>query len=137
MEANGHIGVVTRAEGAKAVVHFERSAQCAHCGACLAAGDKEMEITLDNALGAKVGDRVRVSLAAKRVVQASLIAYAIPLGLLLVGVGLGSLVSDTVGLFSGIGGCALSFCVLKWIDRRNAKKNTYTPRITKILSNND
>ena len=91
MENTGaHIGLVTAITDGTAQIHFLRSSACAHCGACLTVGDTEMEVSLPNTLGAKEGDRVVVDLSPKRVVQASLLAYAVPLLLLIAGVLIGS-----------------------------------------------
>mgnify|MGYP003591960936 CR=1 FL=1 len=87
MENTGdHIGLVTSVSDGTARIRFLRGSACAHCGACLTVGDSAMEISLPNTLGAKEGDRVAVDLSPKRVVQASLIAYAVPLVLLIAGV---------------------------------------------------
>ena len=83
--AGDHIGLVTSVTDGTAQVRFLRGSACAHCGACLTVGDSEMEISLPNTLGAKEGDRVMVDLSPKRVVQASLLAYAVPLVLLIAG----------------------------------------------------
>ena len=86
MENTGsHIGLVTALNGGDAKIRFQRGSACAHCGACLTIGESEMEITLKNSLGAKIGERVAVDLSPKRVVQASLLAYAVPLVLLVGG----------------------------------------------------
>ena len=95
MENTGaHIGLVTAITDGTAQIHFLRSSACAHCGACLTVGDTEMEVSLPNTLGAKEGDRVVVDLSPKRVVQASLLAYAVPLLLLIAGVLIGSQYTD-------------------------------------------
>ena len=96
-----------------------------------------MEITLENTLGAKVGDRVVVDLSPKRVVQASLLAYAVPLAFLIAGVFLGGLVSDLFGLILGVAACALAYGVLRLVDRRNRKKHSFQPRMERILTNGE
>ena len=122
MESNGehavHSGVVTAVSGENATVRFTRGSMCAHCGACMRAGDDAMELTLPNTLGARIGDSVEVSLSSRKIVKASLIAYLIPLGFLLLGIWLGSRVSDVVALFGGLVGWAVSFIVLRIIDKR-------------------
>ena len=136
-EANGHIGLVVGLSGESAQIRFLRGKQCANCGACLTAGENEMEITLENTLGAKVGDRVVVDLSPKRVVQASLLAYAVPLAFLIAGVFLGGLVSDLFGLILGVAACALAYGVLRLVDRRNRKKHSFQPRMERILTDGE
>lgn len=128
-----HVGVVVAIDGETARLRFERGKMCAHCGACLAIGAREMEMSLPNTLGAVVGDQVSVQLLGKQVAGASLIAYGIPLLLLLLGIWLGSRHSDLAAILCGIGGCLLSFIVLKMIDRRLKRRNALQPRMCAIL----
>ncbi len=125
-------GVVTEVSGKTAKVRFQRSPQCSHCGACLTVGEHEMELELNNPVGAKVGDRVRVSLSPKRVVQASLLAYAVPLALLIFGVWLGSGVSDWFGLVLGVAACGGSYFILRAVEKKSRDKNRFRPRIEAI-----
>ena len=92
-----------------------------------------MEITLPNTLGAKVGDRVSVDLSPKRVVQASLLAYAVPLVLLIGGVLIGSRISDWVGLALGVGACGLSYLILRVVDKRIRNKKSFQPNMESII----
>ena len=141
MESNetiaAHDGLVVSLDGGNATVRFVRGSMCAHCGACMRSGESEMELTLPNTLHAKVGDRVHVSLAARQLVRASLIAYAIPLLLLLLGVWLGSRITDVVALLCGLGGCAASFLILRLIDRKIRAKNTFAPAMTGFAESAD
>ena len=131
--AGAHIGLVTAVAGGNVQIHFLRSSACGHCGACLAVGDSEMEITLPNTLGAKEGDRVAVDLSPKRVVQASLLAYAVPLVLLIAGVLIGSRIADWAGLALGVGACGIGYLILRIVDRQSAKKHSFQPRMMRIL----
>ena len=134
MENKGdHIGLVTSVKDGTAQIRFLRSSACAHCGACLTVGDSEMEIALPNTLGAKEGDRVAVDLSPKRVVQASLLAYALPLALLIAGVLVGSRIADWAGLALGIADCGLGYLILRIVEKSSAKKHSFQPRMTRIL----
>lgn len=130
-------GIVTEVTGETAKIRFQRSPQCSHCGACLTAGEHEMELELNNPIGAKVGDRVRVSLSPKRVVQASLLAYAIPLVLLITGVWVGSGVSDWFGLALGIAACGISYAILRIVEKRSRDKNRFRPKIDAIVGDSE
>ena len=134
---DGHVGLVVGINENMAQIRFLRGKQCANCGACLTAGESEMEIALPNSLGAKVGDRVVVDLAPKRVVQASLLAYAVPLAFLIAGVFLGGLVSDWFGLVLGVVACGLAYGILRLVDRRNQKRHSFQPRMERILADGE
>ena len=131
--AGAHIGLVTAITDGTAQIRFLRGSACAHCGACLTVGDSEMEISLPNTLGAKEGDRVAVDLSPKRVVQASLLAYAVPLLLLIAGVLIGSRIADWAGLALGIGACGIGYLILRIVEKKSAKKKSFQPRMTRIL----
>ncbi len=131
--AGDHIGLVTSIKDGTAQIHFLRGSACAHCGACLSVGDSEMEISLPNTLGAKEGDRVAVDLAPKRLVQASLIAYAVPLVLLIAGVFIGSRYADWAGLALGIAACGISYLILRIVEKKSAKNKSFQPHMTRIL----
>ena len=134
MENTGdHIGLVTSVKDGTAQIHFLRGSACAHCGACLTVGDSEMEISLPNTLGAKEGDRVAVDLSPKRVVQASLLAYAVPLVLLIAGVLIGSKIADWAGLVLGVAACGLGYLILRIVEKKSAKKKSFQPTMTRIL----
>ena len=131
--AGAHIGLVTAVMDGTVQIRFLRSSACAHCGACLTVGESEMEITLPNTLNAKEGDRVAVDLSPKRVVQASLIAYAVPLVLLIAGVFIGSRYADWAGLALGIAACGISYLILRIVEKKSAKSKSFQPRMTRIL----
>ena len=131
--AGDHIGLVTSVSDGTAQIRFLRGSACAHCGACLTVGDSEMEISLPNTLGAKEGDRVAVDLSPKRVVQASLIAYAVPLVLLIAGVIIGSRFADWMGLTLGLVACGISYLILRFVEKKSAKSKSFQPRMTRIL----
>ena len=131
--AGDHIGLVTSVSDGTAQIRFLRGSACAHCGACLTVGDSEMEISLPNTLGAKEGDRVMVDLSPKRVVQASLLAYAVPLVLLIAGVLVGSRIADWAGLVLGVAACGLGYLILRIVEKKSAKKKSFQPTMTRIL----
>ncbi|MFR6344633.1 MAG: SoxR reducing system RseC family protein [Christensenellales bacterium] len=73
----------------RALVVFERSSACQHCGACQRADGAQMQVWLPNEKNAQVGDKVRVELGAKSMLRATWLAYIFPLVMLFAGVGLG------------------------------------------------
>ena len=134
LEAAPHAGVVTAVADGVATVRFQRSEMCSHCGACMAVGDRELETRVPNTLGARAGDRVEVSMEGRRVLQASVLAYVVPLACLLIGVWLGSAISEPASLLLGVAGCAVAFFALRWLERRRNLKARFEPRMTAILS---
>jgi len=131
--AGDHIGLITSIKDGTAQIRFLRGSACAHCGACLTVGDSEMEISLPSTLGAKEGDRVAVDLSPKRLVQASLLAYAVPLVLMIAGVFIGSRYADWAGLVLGIAACGISYLILRIVEKKSAKSKRFQPRMTRIL----
>jgi len=124
---DGHVGVVVALEGDTAIVRFERSSMCSHCRGCLAIGDREMETRITNALHANVGDKVIVAMQAKKLVSASIFAYAIPLIAFLCGVYVGSLLSDIAAIAFGLVGCSIAYIMLRGIDRRLQRNQAFRP----------
>lgn len=130
--AEGHIGVVVRLEGGDAVVRFPRSSMCRHCGACLAIGEKQMETRVANALGAAEGDRVCVEIAPRRVAEASVLAYLVPLVALLIGVWIGSRFSDLWAAAGGILGSAAAFLLLRALEKKRRLQAAFAPQMTAV-----
>lgn len=128
-----HAGVVVAINGNEATVRFTRGKMCEHCGACMSVGEKELELIVNNTLGAAVDDRVAVSLPPRRIVQASLLAYVIPLCALLAGVWLGSLHSDLFAMLFGVAGCLIAYLLLRIIEKRRNLRAAFQPQMTQIL----
>lgn len=124
-----HTGTVVSTANGRAVIHFIRGSMCAHCGGCLAFGDKEMETVAVNAVGAMPGDKVKVALSAKNIVKASFLAYMIPLSALIVGVLVGNIVNEFTALILGLTFCGLSYVVLHKLDIGFRKNKVFEPVI--------
>lgn len=134
-------GQVTKVEGTQAVVRIARKEACAHCNLCKE-GQQGMDLTLDNPLGAKEGDRVEITMGDRMVLNASIIVYAIPLLFLLIGAGVGyAFFSPTFGIadrnlsaaICGIVATIVSYAIVSVLDKRVSGKAGYMPRITRIL----
>jgi len=82
-------GTVVHIEADEISVRFDRTEACKKCGACKLGQDGEMLIVVHNTLGAKIGDRISVALEEGDLFGASLLAYGMPLGGLLLGMLLG------------------------------------------------
>lgn len=125
--------VVEILEDGKAVVRFERTKACKNCKMCANAGENHALTEVENTLKAKVGDMVEISLHSKSLIQATLIAYGIPLVLLLVGVIVGSMWSDAVGAIAGIALALVSFAILRLLEPRFSRVKTFKPRMIDIV----
>lgn len=92
-------GLVINKEDNIVTVKLERKEACAKCGACSASLEsKEMILKAENKCNAKIGDTVKISLEQSSFLKAVFIMYCIPLISLLLGVGIGYLVSLQIGL---------------------------------------
>ena len=65
--------------------------------------------------------------------QASLLAYAVPLLLLIAGVLIGSRIADWAGLALGVAACGIGYLILRIVEKKSAKKKSFQPRMTRIL----
>ncbi len=136
-------GVIEKTSRRKAVVRIQKSAGCATCDSrdtCGVVSDKEMLIEVANALKAKPGDRVEISMPASSLLKLSLLVYFLPVVALVVGACVGAELARSFNvqptLPSILGGgfaMAIVFCVLKWLDRVTNTKGEYHPRMTRIL----
>lgn len=134
-------GVVTAVDGSHATVMIPRYEMCGECHAC-AVGREKMttEATADNPVHAASGQRVAVEMEFMNVFTASMIAYGIPLIMLIVGFGIGWLIAPALGWdqmmtsFSlGLILVAVTYLVIHLLEKRGAFKSKYKPTITEIL----
>jgi len=110
---------------------FERPEACQHCGAC-SGGQHHTTVLLPG--DAPVGALVTVDMPENKVLAASLMAYAAPLLMLVLGVFLGSLFFESEALWAacGCGLLALSGPLLRWIDKKIKGRAGWQPRIIAI-----
>ena len=127
-----------------AIMRMMRLSACAKCGKCMNAASESEEILVevDNAIGAKVGDHVMVSMEHINVMKATFLVYVIPMILLIVGI-LGSYyalnamgfagATEIVAAVIGIALMGLSYIYLKINDKKFKESREYVPVVTKIL----
>lgn len=129
-------GVVTKVRAGRATVEFDRKSACDSCHMCaVTKGGMKVKIVIANDLDARVGDVVNVSMGERFVLTAALIVYIIPLVLVAVGVGVGSLLSELAQVLLALGGLAVGFLVAFLLDRFVIrKKKGFAPRMTEIVS---
>lgn len=93
---------------------------CAQCGGC-AEGQKTMEVTALNPIGATPGDRVILETSTGEILGLVVAVYLIPIVLLIASY-------CAFGLWAGLLGLAMGFLGVVFLDRSRAKrkKNTFT-----------
>lgn len=136
------MGLVVAVDQKNAQVRFERSAACSKCRACgMLADAKEIIISVENTLSAKVGDSVEIDMQTKGVMMASAIVYVIPLIALFLGLFVGPVITKLLGLAldedMSAGVCALVFIGISWltlkgIDAKLRKKTYLLPQMNAI-----
>ena len=123
-------GKVVAADGGELEVCFERPEACAHCGQC--GGQKEK--TLVKFPGdVPVGRWIDVDMPEGQVLKASVLAYVLPLVMLLGGLALGSLLFSQEALWAvtGVLCMGLAWLILRLIEKRMKKKDVWQPKIDK------
>jgi sigma-E factor negative regulatory protein RseC len=100
-----------------------------------------MEVKAINSVGASVGDRIVLSLETASLLKAAFLIYVFPVILLIAGAALGQALAPFLAFspsaLSVLLGFAFFFTALlitKTRSNRMAKKNSYQPKITKILT---
>lgn len=136
---------VVEVEAEKVRLRYMRHAACRHCGACfvLGKGPGEEEIVLPkNQLDVRKGDRVVVGLPGTSLLRASLLAYALPLFLFLLGylagarlaTGLfGAARAEAGGLIGAVSALVLAYLGLHFFDRHLAKTSRFEPQVLRIV----
>ena len=124
-------GVVSKIKGNKATVQFERHSACDKCHMCAVTKDTmKVEVTLDNTLGANVGDFVEVEMGERYVLTAAAIVYVIPLVLIGVGIGVGTLINELAQVLMALGGLIIGFAIAILLDKFVIrKKKGFSPRM--------
>jgi sigma-E factor negative regulatory protein RseC len=141
-------GVVKKVTGREARVATQRSSTCGSCasrGACHAlGGSNEAEITAMNRADAKVGDVVELVLPEGALLWASVVAYLVPVILLLVGAVIGhmyhgdlSMGSDGASALGSVVGLGVGLA-FTWVASRHARRTGYTmPVIERVVEKAD
>ncbi len=113
-------GEVVRIDGGTAFVKFCRSSACGKCKACgMLSGQNEIVVEVPNTQNAGVGDFVSVQITTRKAMKASAIAYVFPLIMLILGFGLGWLLSNVWHIFENtdtlMAICAIIFVLLSFL----------------------
>lgn len=131
-------GIVKEIKNNTAIVSLERQDMCGDCHACeMISGKKECTLTCQMKIPCKVGDQVEVSLTTDYFLKATYLIYGIPLIGLLLGLGVGMVLSkilltayeDLLVAICIIIGTGLGVLYIKLKD----KKATYTKFLPHIV----
>lgn len=126
------IGRIIKAEKNMATVRFARKGECDRCLICSPAKDgAHVDLDVDNSLDLSVGDYVNVEVRDNRVLRASVLIYLIPLILVALGAGLGSLAGAATAIIIGILGLVVGLAFSVPIDICVIRKRSGAkPRMT-------
>lgn len=139
-----NIGVVKKTEGNEAVVEIQRSSACGESCASCKGGCVPTRKYVDvlNIPQAKVGQRVKIELQTRKVLNAAMIMYGIPLISVFIGVMFGIWVSiplgyessqEGLGIVMGLIFLVLSYVGIRLWDRGRKTKEKVEIVIVKVL----
>ena len=124
-------GRVVNAGNGEIEVCFDRPEACEHCNAC--AGQKHH--TLVKVPGdAPLGSLVDVEMPPSQLLKASVLAYIVPLALLILGVvcGLFLFHSEGAGAVMGVGMMGLSYGLLRLFEKKSKGSQAWQPVLAAI-----
>ncbi|WP_425446016.1 SoxR reducing system RseC family protein [Dethiothermospora halolimnae] len=137
------IGYVSKIDGDKAQVDVRRVSSCGEkCASCGSSCNiPATRVTLKNTVDAKEGDFVEIEMETSYVIKSAYIVYAIPLILMILGIGIGIYGFKALGFASyeilsfstGLIALIISFFVLRKIDKKIQKENKSAFKMTRIL----
>ena len=137
-------GIVIKTDSSAAWVKTIKSGACKGCsarGSCHSAGSSnEMEVKAINEAGAKVGDRIVLSLESSSLLKVTFLLYVFPILLLIIGAVIGQEIAPYLDLypsgFSAIMGFSFfvaAVLIIKSKANKLAEKNEYRPKVIKII----
>ena len=125
-------GKVVAAENGVLEVCFERPEACAHCGQC---GGQKTETFVKIPGSVPVGRWIDVDMPEGQVLKASMLAYVMPLLMLLGGLALGSVLfeKEIFWALTGVVCMGASWLILRLIEKRMKQKSADVRRNTRSL----
>ncbi|MBZ0266010.1 SoxR reducing system RseC family protein [bacterium] len=137
---NEETAVVVEVDGDSARVHMNVMEGCSSCGSsgfCHPQEGGRPLISIDNRIGAKMGDVIVLETNPGTRVSASLIVFGLPLLMTLLGVFVGAMMpnSGQDGMVAGsIAGLAFGMLLVRWINRIVKNQIRFKPRATRIVN---
>lgn len=135
-------GIVSEVDGSKAFVKISRNTACENCGAChFDETTLNLQVTAINEAGAKVGDRVELSMDNVNYFTASLFLYGLPLFTLLIGIFFGLIFypkwgvepNDIYAILTGLLLMTITFIILRMFKDKFADNKNYMSIITRVI----
>lgn len=127
-------GEVTAVQGQWLEITFCRPADCEKCHACHG-GQKTTSLRIRGE--AKVGDYAVVSMPENTIYRASLIAYALPLAGLVIGMMLGETIlpdrNSLGGVIGGVIGLAIPALIIRLTEKKRQESRRYQPELIRII----
>lgn len=127
-------GEVTAVHGEMLEITFCRPADCEKCNACHG-GQKVTKLHIRGK--ANVGDAAVVEMPTKTVVQASVLAYVLPLVGLMVGLATGTLLfpnsADIAGILCGLAGLGLMLLIVRLTEGKRRSDPRWKPQLIEII----
>jgi|AGTN01.1.fsa_nt_gi Positive regulator of sigma E activity len=128
-------GIIRKISGGFAIVRFDRKAACEHCKMCIPKEGGYVEVKVRNAFGAKVGDKVKVSMGERAALTASVIVYVVPLAITAAALAACyKFVEAWLALVISVAALAVSFVAVSLIDRKLRAKKGYFPEMVEIIT---
>ena len=134
-------GTVIGTHDGKAVVRIKRHAACGDCKACAlgVSNLSELDVDVDNSLGAEVGDHVRVEMQTPDVLKAAFLVYTIPLFALMTGIVSVYFITKRTGapnealmIAAGAVLMVLSGFFVRSRDKKIRETTDFTPKMTEV-----
>lgn len=127
-------GEVTAVHGDLLEITFCRPADCEKCNACHG-GEKVTKLLVSGK--AAVGDIAVVEMPTKTVMQASGLAYGLPLAGLLLGMAAGTVLfpgsADVAGILCGLGGLGVMMLIVRLTEKMRRNDPRWKPRLIEII----
>ena len=131
------IGKIIKLNDDKATVRFFRKGECDRCLICTTVKDgAQVELSVKNSLELNVGDFVKVEVYKKSNYRKSMLIYLLPLVLVALGAGLGSLAGLGASILLGIAGIVVGLAFALPIDICVLRKNG-APRMIEVCTEID
>ena len=139
---------VIKKEDGQSLVKIIRTSACSHCDEkCMLAEDShevdEMEVLVNDPIGAEVGSMVELEMGAKPILFSAFLVYLLPLVAIVAGYFIGANIfnifinsTEIAGIFGSISGFFLSFLLLRFFDKKAGSKSYFHPKITRVINHN-
>lgn len=139
---------VIKKEDGQSLVKIIRTSACSHCDEkCMLAEDShevdEMEVLVNDPIGAEVGSMVELEMGAKPILFSAFLVYLLPLVAIVAGYFIGANIfnsfinnGEIAGIIGSIAGFFLSFLLLRFFDKKAGSKSYFHPEITRVITHN-